>query len=264
MGKLSRKDRQGIALMVGSTLLVLAGLVVFHLLPKKPLLDETSMCPVSGELSHYAVLVDKSDKWGDADVERVSALVSNVQKSVPLQGRLSVYVIHGEDMSGIGTKRARSQVDLIFDMCNPGGEEACNALYQNCKKLQKTFHEEFEVPFERLSRTLARPGESDSSPILEAVGTMLKDTHSSEVHLFLVSDFMENHLKFRFYDEIPIDDEMIAEYPLPARTTFKVQGFQIERRTHPTRLRTAVRDAWVGYFEKQGADVDFQPIFASD
>jgi len=264
MSKLSRKDRQGLVLIGVSSFVLVGILVIRALLPSKPLLDEKTMCPVSGERSRVAVLIDKSDKWGDVNVERVRRVVEEIHRGVLFEGRLSLYVIHGELVAEAESNRAPTKVELAFDMCNPGGESECNALYQNCKKMKKTFHEAFEVPLVQLAKTLSVPGESDSSPLLETVGLMMNDSRAVENQIYIVSDLMENHLKFRFYDEVPLDEDMVKEYPIPKERNLVVKGFHIERRTHPNQLREAVRAAWRGYFQGQGAHVEIEPFFITD
>lgn len=264
MGGLSRKDRQGLILIGISSLVVVAILLIRALLPTKPSLDEKTMCPMSGERTRVAVLVDKSDKWGDVNIERVRRVVEEIHRGVPFEGRLSLYVIRGEHSVGAEGNRAPTKVELAFDMCNPGGESECNTLYQNCKKMKKTFREAFEAPLVELAKTLSVPGESNSSPLLETVGLMMNDSRAVDNTIYIVSDLMENHLKFRFYDEVPLDEEMIKEYPISRERNLAVKGFHIERRTHPNRLREAAREAWRGYFQRQGARVEIDPFFVTD
>lgn len=264
MGNLTRKDRQGILLICIVLLIIVAIPIIRAFLLQKPTLDETTMCPIGGERVRFSVLIDKSDRWDDANAARVRATIDNIQRKVPFEGRLSIYLIHGQHVSAVEEKRGPSVIDLLFDMCNPGGEQECNALYQNCKAMKLTFHDAFEAPLAKLAKSMSLPSQSDSSPLLEAVGTMIKDSHAQDTHLYLISDLMENHFKFRFYDTVPLDDELIREYPLSSKSNVTVRGFQISHRTDSARLIEAVRKVWQGYFEKQGVRAEFEPFFASD
>lgn len=255
--RLSKKDKTGLYVIIG-TLVVLAMLFgVRALLPKKPLLDEKTMCPVKGEQYRSAILIDKSDKWGRSDVDRVKNLVLDIHRRVPFQGRLSLYAITGEE-------RKNTKVDIVFDMCNPGSESECNALYQNCKKMRTTFKQAFDDPFAKMAQQLSMPGESSSSPILETIGTMIRDSHAARNDLFVISDFMENGATFRFYNLIPLDEEMVKAYPISADRNVSVVGYLIERRSNPIDLRNFVERAWLGYFGKQNVSAKIQPIFVTD
>ena len=224
---------------------------------KKPAIDELTLCPAAGEKQRAAVLIDKSDKWGKGDVARVKDLLLSINREVPAQGRLTIYSITGDG-------RKSTDVNIVFDMCNPGSEAECNELYQNCRKVKKDFERAFNAPLHRLVETLMMPGESSSSPILETVGAMVKDSKGDALKLHIISDFMENGARFRFYDVIPLDDQMVAEYPFPRKLKVTADAYLIQRRIHPMPLQNAVQRAWTGYFEKQGASVNFRPIFTAD
>lgn len=256
--KLSNKDRLGLKLIGGgiAALVLLGGLAAF-LRSGKPVLDEHTLCPTSGEKTRFAVLVDKSDKWGRGDVARVKDILQSIYRDVPAQGRLTIYSIMGDG-------RKTTDVNLVFDACNPGSEAECNALYSNCRKVKRDYKRAFETPLQQLETSLMLPGESSYSPLLETVGTMVKDNKGEELKLHIVSDFMENHTSFRFYDVVPLDTEMVAAYPLPKKAKIKVEGYFIQRRMHPMPLQNAVQAAWIGYFQKQDIPVTFRPVFTTN
>ncbi|NDP47495.1 MAG: hypothetical protein GZ085_03720 [Sulfuriferula multivorans] len=258
--KLSKSDLRGFKLIgVGIAVLVLIGGAAAFVHSGKPVLDEHTLCPMTGEKTRVAVLVDKSDKWARGDVARVQDILQSIYRDVPTQGRLTIYSITG--------KRGKipvTEVNLIFDACNPGNESECNALYKNCRKVKRDYKGTFQAPLEQLGATLMLPGESSYSPLLETVGTMVKDNKGKALKLHIVSDFMENHTNFRFYDLVPLDSEMVAAYPLPKKAEITVEGYFIQRRMHPMPLQNAVQAAWTGYFQKQGIPATFSPVFTTD
>ena len=255
--KFSKKDRLALVMLLVAASVVVVLLTMRSFLSKKPAIDELTLCPAAGEKQRAAVLIDKSDKWGKGDVARVRDLLLSINREVPAQGRLTIYSITGDG-------RKSTDVNIVFDMCNPGSEAECNALYQNCRKVKKDFERAFDAPLHRLVETLMVPGESSSSPILETVDAMVKDSKGDALKLHIISDFMENGARFRFYDVIPLDDQMVAEYPFPRKLKVTADAYLIQRRIHPMPLQNAVQRAWTGYFEKQGASVNFRPIFTAD
>ncbi len=224
---------------------------------KKPLLDEQTMCPLSGEIQRDSVLIDKSDKWSTGDIKRVSEIILDIFRNVPAQGRLSFYTIDGEE-------RNSTNVSVVFDMCNPGSEAECNALFANCKKIQHTFKQVFEIPFRDLTEQLTKPGKASSSPIFETVSMMAQYSKANVQNLHIVSDFAENGARFRFYDTIPLDEDLIAEYPLSVKGSLKVFAYTIQRRSDSRAFQKAIERVWMGYFSKQGIEATFQPIFITD
>ena len=262
--KLSDKDRLGLKIIGGTIAsLVIVGVGAAWISSGKPVLDKHTLCPANGEKMRVAVLVDKSDKWGRGDVARVKDILQSIYRDVPTQGRLTIYSITG--VSSITDKRPKStDVNLVFDACNPGSRAECNKIYEGCTQVERDYKRAFEAPLEQLGASLMLPGESSYSPLLETVGTMVKDNKGEELKLHIISDFMENHTIFRFYDLVPLDTQMVDAYPLPKKAKMTVKGYFIQRRMHPMPLQNAVQAVWSGYFQKQDIPVTFSPVFTTD
>ncbi len=258
--KLSRQDQDilGRKIIAGTFgLLILFGIIWWSVASDKPLLDELTMCPLSGETQLDSILIDKSDKWEADDITRVSNVIMDVFRTVSAQGRMKVYTITGEG-------RDSTSVNMVFDKCNPGSKTECNEFFANCKKIQHTFKQVFEMPFKNLMEQLVAPGKASSSPILETVSMMTQFPKAEVNKLHIVSDFAENGTRFRFYDIIPLDDDLIAEYPLTVKGDVKVFAYVIRRRSDSRAFQQAVERVWHGYFNKQGVEATFQPIFITD
>lgn len=255
--KLSKKDRNAI---IGSIVVFLVLMVPFILksqLTTKEPLDERTLCPAEGESHRTTVLIDKSDRWGANDVRRINDLLTNVYLNVPAQGRLTIYGI-------VGDARETTEVRQYFDLCNPGSEKECNALYQDCGAVKERFAAAFSEPLETLAAELKVPGQSSYSPLLESVSEIVDEAGDTPLDLLIVSDMMENHYKFRFYDVVPLADEMIAEYPLTDYGQISASVRYIQRSRHSRELERAVLAVWKDYFEDQGIPVEVDRLFTAE
>lgn len=255
--QLSKKDRLGwLFIFAAFCILLLVGGAAYWS-SKKTVLDEQTLCPLSGEKVRYAVLVDKSDKWGRGDVERVKDTLQSIYRDVPVQGRLAIYTITGKG-------RDSTDIKLVFDVCNPGSEAECNALYSNCRKAKRDYKQAFEMPLRELVKSLKQPGETSFSPILKSVGTMVKDNKGEVLKLHIISDFMENADVFSFYRAVPTAAKMVENYPLPKKAKISAAGYFIQRQMHPLSLQNAVQKAWDSYFQEQNIQMEFTPFFETE
>jgi hypothetical protein len=251
------KDKLAVVIILSSLLAIAAPFIVKSYLPKAAQLHEETLCPIEGEKSRVAVLIDKSDKWGSDDVERVKAVVEKAYTEVPAFGRISIYGIIGEG-------RETTDVKLFFDMCNPGSEEECNALYQNCRKMKRQYETAFAKPFKLIAETLMQPGEASYSPLFEVVNEIVDENRSEYLHLHVISDLMENGARFRFYDVVPLAEDIVKTYPMNAGTRIQVDAHYIQRRRHSSALHKAVLNVWSEYFASQGVEASFSRLFVAE
>ena len=75
---------------------------------------------------------------------------------------------------------------------------------------------------------------------------------------------MENHYKFRFYDVVPLAEEMIQEYPLSDHGEISANIRYIQRSRHSKELERAVLKVWREYFKTQDIAVTFDRLFVAD
>lgn len=254
---IKKKHRQAWILILIALPLLLGPLVMRWLLGNKPEIDSKTLCLMAGAPSRSVILLDKSDAWDQEDVGRVKNLLTRIYKEVPAGERLSIYGIVGEE----GTS---TNIRQFFDMCNPGTVQECNAIYEDCRAIKRTYDSAFDGPLASLASHLQEPGHSSYSPLLESVSEIWSDTHAPVLHLHVVSDLMENGVRFRFYDVVPLDEDMIGEYPLQRTRDASVVAHVIQRRRHSRDLQRAVESAWAGYFRKQDVSVVFEPLLITE
>ena len=258
---MSRDDIKGILIIL---ILVLFGalgfLLAYKLTPKAYDMDVKTMC-LKNEISPLKriILIDKSDKWSSANVEKIDEWLSHSEENIPMNSRLNI-------LSLSGSKGKETKVKNLFDKCSPGNEEDCNALYENCRDIRAKFILAFEDPLFDITTLLSKAGTAETSPLLETMTTIFDDIKSQKAEIHIISDFMENGHKFSFYKgRLPSVKELIKEYPLPTKARVTVYMHVIERRRHKMELITAVKNLWHDYFVQQGIRVkEMKRFFITD
>jgi hypothetical protein len=256
----TKEDKKGIAIIAS---LVLLGVAVFYLSyelkPKKYRIDEQSLCSKDEVVKlKKIVLIDKSDKWSNHNIEKMNSWLSEIHEGVAMNSRLNILSIYGDDEN-------KTKVKTLFDKCSPGNNSDCNALYENCREIKANYDHAFQEPLLEITEMLAKPDEANSSPLFETMTEIVDNIQSQEAEIHIISDFMENAYKFNFYKEVVSADEAIKEYALPSDANITVYMHIIERRKHPRELLDKVKNVWKEYFEKQGITVvDAKRFFITD
>ena len=258
---MSRDDIKGILIILILVLLGALGfLLAYKLTPKSYDMDTQTMC-LKNKPSPLkrVVLIDKSDRWSSANVERIEEWLSHIGEKIPMNSHLNI-------LSLSGSKGKETRVKKIFDKCSPGSEADCNALYENCRDIRAKFILAFEEPLFDITTLLSKSGTAETSPLLETLTTIVDDIKSQKAEIHIVSDFMENGHKFSFYKgKLPSVKELIKEYPLPTKARITVYMHVIERRRHKIELINAVENLWRDYFTQQGIRVkEVKRFFITD
>lgn len=253
----SKKDLLGIKLFGGGLLVLAAIGWAAYTFSDKESYDATTLCPMTGALKQTVVVIDKSDKWDRDDTSRVSNLINDLNLNVKSKERITIVSIAGATDDNNSSGRPTTQVMTGFDMCNPGSVEECNAFYENCRDYRNNYNNNFKANLDSVVEHLIQPGEASFSPLLETVVQVIDDSTSSNVDIHIVSDFMENGAKFRFYNLVPLYEDLVKEYPVNFATNISVTGHSVERRRHSRELINAVESVWLEYFQNQGIDAKF-------
>ena len=258
---MSRDDIKGILIILFLTTLGASAFVLaYKLKPKSYDMDIKTMC-LKNEISPLkrVVLIDKSDKWSSANVEKIDEWLSHIEENIPMNSRLNI-------LSLSGSKGKETKVKNLFDKCSPGNEEDCNALYENCRDIRAKFILAFEDPLFDITTLLSKAGTAETSPLLETMTTIFDDLTSQKAEIHIISDFMENGHKFSFYrGDLPPVKDLIKEYPLPTNAKVTVFMHVIERRRHKIELINAVKNLWRDYFVQQGIRVkEVKRFFITD
>jgi len=248
---MSRDDIKGIfiiALLMG--LGVTAFVFAYKLQPKSYEVDKVTKCLKNEPIPlKKIVLIDKSDKWSAANVEKIDNWLSKIDENIPMNSRLNI-------LSLSGSKDKDTELNKLFDQCSPGNEEDCNALYENCRDIRANFINAFQDPLFEITTMLSKAGTAQTSPLFETMTSVIDDIKSQRAEIHIISDFMENGHKFNFYKStLPSVKNLIKEYPLPCDAKITVYLHVIERRKHKMELITSVKELWRDYFLEQGIRV---------
>ena len=258
---MSRDDLKGmVIILLLMALGVTAFVFAYKLQPKSYDIDKNSMCLKNEPIPlTKIILIDKSDKWSSANVEKIDNWLSDIYEGLPMNGRLRI-------LSLSGTQEKDTKLNKLFDKCSPGNEEECNALYENCRDIRAKFINAFQDPLFEITTMLSKPGTAKTSPIFETMTTIVDDLKSKKAEIHIISDFMENGYKFNFYQgTLPKVEDIIKEYSLPTNTKVTLYLHMIERRKHKIELINEVKETWQEYFTQQGIRVkEAKRFFISD
>jgi len=256
---LSKKDKQGIIIIFSVIVIaIIIFMIYFYQLQSSKRFDPKTLCPTTGVVTgQVIVLIDKSDKWASNDAEILKRFLLKIYKRIPATHRLTIVAITGKG-------RETTTVKTLFDMCNPGNDDECNFLYQNCRKIRKKYIESFFAPLQKITNFLVSPSESSYSPLFETIVELIDKYDSQKLNFYIISDLMENGPKFRFYDIVPLSDEIIQEYPISVQKKIFAHLLLIERRRHSRQLINAVKNVWVDYFSSQGIKVNCRRLLIAD
>jgi len=247
---MSRDDIKGIVII---GLLMILGVTAFvfayKLQPKSYEVDTVTKCLKNEPIPlQKIVLIDKSDKWSAANVEKIDNWLSKIDENIPMNSRLNI-------LSLSGSKDKKTKLNTLFDQCSPGNEEDCNALYENCRDIRANFINAFQDPLFEMTTMLSKAGTAQTSPLFETLTSIVDEIKSQRAEIHIISDFMENGHKFNFYKALPKVEELIKEYALPCDAKITVYLHVIERRKHKMERINAVKELWRAYFLEQGIRV---------
>ena len=186
---MTRKDKHGLWILSFVAAFFLGMLVWLYCLKvSADNIDPETLCRVGKQDPVVKLLIDKTDPWDEHTRQRLVAAILRIKSGLAVHERLSIFVL---DETGTYSPSP------LFDMCNPGRGDQANDLYQNPRRMQMKFNEQFAGPLDALMETLQRPGVASSSPIIEALHGLRSD--NSQERLIIVSDMMQNSSNLSFY-----------------------------------------------------------------
>ncbi|ANI16306.1 MULTISPECIES: hypothetical protein [Pseudomonas] len=249
--KKRRQELRTIALLV-IVLLSMAGGIGWYFLQRPTAIDKLTLCPASGPLGHYVVLVDNTDPYNFIQRQAFAqGLKALADKLVPEGYLLSVYAL-GEDF----TQTAKP----LFEKCNPGTAVGKSELDSNPTRIQERFEREFREPVTQLENVLMQDKPADKSPIFEMLQLVAINSFQSEniqgpKTLVVYSDMLANTSEFSmFKGQADFDGFAASAYGQKSQT--RLDGVQVKLNylmNYP-KLQTRKQLAfWERYFEKAGA-----------
>lgn len=253
----ARKKRSNEMLMVmglGVFLTAVLSGIAYLFMHRTTAPDKLTMCPATGPIGHYVVLVDNTDPYTfiqrQAFVEGLKSLAEDV---VPEGYLLTVYAL-GEDFTENATP--------ILEKCNPGDATLKSEMTSNLKRIQSRFENEFRQPVAKLEDVLMLDKPSDKSPIFEMLqiaainGFRAKNVHGPKV-LIVYSDMLPNTPEFSMFKGLP-EFSAFADSTYGKRSLTDMEGVRVELNyllNYPELQNRKQLGFWEHYFEKAGARI---------
>jgi hypothetical protein len=180
MTNLSKKDKQGVALIV-AVFVGLAILVFYNISLSSRAKPDARSC-IAPIAKRTVFVVDQSDSIAS---QTSSEILRRIRKVVSADVSSNELVTIFQITDG-----SRTHLEPIFSKCKP--EQGGNELTDNVRLIQKRFVEEFDKPLE--TALAASPPKSENSPIGEVlIDVSLSDYLRGETNrLVIFSDLMQN------------------------------------------------------------------------
>lgn len=251
-----RKQWLGIALLM----LVATGIAAIFIMKatleqQRIALDPDTLCPLDGPSGYLAVVFDKTDAYNPVQQRFLQRWFQQLKKEIAVGTQVSLYVIDGD-------QQIKLDPDLV--VCNPGGGEHANALYQNPAMLQKRWQQRFEQPLDAAIATLMTPTSADSSPIFEMLQTVALSAFPPAANnipkrIVLISDMIQHTPEWSHYRG-QTDIKALLKTAYFSRVGTNLQGAEVNilyvRRDGQQRLQNK-RHAlfWADYIDAIGGHV---------
>ncbi|MNL95720.1 hypothetical protein D3C81_55230 [compost metagenome] len=221
-------------------------------------LDKETLCPSSGPIGQYVVLIDNTSPFPFTQKAALSQrLKTMVLNDVPEGHLLSVFLL-GENFE--------QNEKPIFERCNPGQWSNRNQLTATKKFVDRDFNEKFAKPLDAVVRHIPLDEHSKLSPIfqmLQLVGINGFD-HANvkgDRKLVIYSDMLANMPDFSMYKGAPPSYADFAKSPYGRNAqapglngaVVVINLLANEKKTLQT---NRLGDFWANYFEANGASVE--------
>lgn len=251
--KLSKKDKQGIIVMVASLL----GLIVLGMIPVIVNLtsvpyDEETLCPLHEDYAHTVILIDKTDPLTETQEGLVQRLIERIKSDMLLHEKLSIYVLDDTNYSFPTAK---------FSLCNPGTGENASPIYQNPRLMERKFEDNFGTPLTLALDGIQLGDTRPNSPVMEMIASIaaLDDFQPSDQRrrLIIFSDMLQNMPGYSHYRVTP-DFASFANTDYARAQLVDMRGVQVQI-VYLLRDGGAKRQTnrhglfWEQYFDRMGA-----------
>lgn len=216
--------------------------------------DADTLCPGAGPLGHIVVLVDATDPLNFIQRQAFDAVVRDlVERKIPKGHLVSVFVL-GEDF----TQGAAA----VIERCNPGSGVDASQLTSNVAKLQRRYHEGFELPLLKVTDGLVATSSAKASPVLEmlqliSINAFKANAVTGEKRLIIMSDMLHNTPGFSMYKSGG-DFGAFSNTDYGKRSLTQLQGVAVEIHylMNAPHLQTRRHlKFWEEYFDLAGARI---------
>lgn len=213
--------------------------------------DKATLCPASGPLGHYVILVDNTDPYRfiqrEAFLQRIKTLATS---HVPEGYLVSVYLL-GADF----TQNARP----VFEKCNPGLGTGKTEFNSNIQRVKKRYQSQFIDPLVMEADSLLLKESSAQSPIFEMLKLVGIGFERSNVQgprtLILFSDMIANTKELMMYKGAPDFSAFDkTAYGQISRSNLRDVRVEVEMLKNKPDIQTdKLIHFWESYFDKSGA-----------
>lgn len=243
-----KKDRLGVILIavVVFGLLAIGAIAYAH---RPAALDRETLCLRDAPApASVAILSDATDRLSARHRKRLQRAVQAEVASLPKHARLMVFSLDA---------RQPREPKLVFAKCNPGRGADVNALFDNPRRVEKLFEQEFMAPLQAELEKAAHTRDARVSPILEGVWAVSTDPDfaAAKRRLVLISDMMQ-HTKEGV--SLYRDGDVSVTPQGPDRPDVALNGAEVrlvvlDRPEHSEKQARAIDGFWRPLLEEAGA-----------
>lgn len=192
-----RKNFLGLILIL-CVITVFASLAYFRyqLQDQQALYDSETLCPIGIASPKYVALVfDKSDTYNKIQQSFLRRFFSKLKTGLQPGTRVSIYVIDDQKDKDIAAD---------FVVCAPRTGRDANAFYENPKRIQQRWQQQFEKPLDQAIEGFMQTAEAESSPIMEifqhiSLSAFPPGNTSAEKQIILISDMLQHTPEWSHY-----------------------------------------------------------------
>lgn len=227
------------------------GYFAWNYASSRPSIDELTLCPNSGPVGAFVILLDLTDPLTQQQGARLRALLETRISGLPQDTMISFGVVSNDE----------SRRGALFSSCKPADGSEASRIYENPTLIAKRFEQDFVHPLRVGLDEAMRAGVEDRSPIMESIQALIAETPAFETsdgthELVIVSDLLQHSETLSFYrgegwDQLRISGgtERLARNLDGAW----VSVLRVPRPNASSLAREQVDAFWARYFDMQGA-----------
>jgi hypothetical protein len=223
-------------------------------------LDPETLCPKSGPISQFAVLIDRTDALTEVQGEALRRQITAWATAIPKHGSFKVYEVGHSGIEG-----GSALLQPVVAVCNPGDGSDQSAIDSNPKMWRARYEEKFQAPIAAMLTRMRLDEEAKTSPILEGVQAIAvkdfgPDAPQGPKMLIIISDLLQNQQGFSLYQSVPeLDAFWATPYGASVRsnlTGIHAEIYLLHRMKVAAKQTDALGKFWIDWLERQGAQVD--------
>lgn len=209
------------------------------------------------------IVIDQSEELSPSHKRQVKELLVDYiadDKQVPVRSAVMLYIFGKDDFQSSGTGQ---DLKPVVSLCRP--PSTGNVVYENKRKLEKTFRDSFVLPLNQSIDHSLGIALGERSPILEMLQytSLTQDIKESvgvrhRRTLILISDLLQHSAYFSHYKGGTFEDFLRSTPSLQAdlRGT-TVRLLYLQRYGKDQRLQdNKLIEFWMRYFKESGAKIE--------